>query len=318
MSRSRNGIRWQAPVSSIRSEVLDKNWIACDNWPGSPHRGSCYLTVLDIELDAIVMRTSRDGGRTWSRSVVVAHGGSADQGINGAQPLVRPNGTVLVVFTSLAGYPTVNGNHIATARSTDGGASFEPQRSVASIEGQAFFIYGVRAPQFLSGDVDAGGTVYLSWHDCPEYECDGNEIRFARSADGSNWTTPQSLPVSPGTDERGRLLPAPRRRPGTRGTRAQVAVAYYSMRCLDYLTAVSMPFSCGRETEVERGGLPERLNPKTMKLEWLADTNLGRMVGDYISTSFVGLRPIPVLALASAPSGGRFNEAIFASRLSAR
>jgi hypothetical protein len=38
------------------------------------------------------------------------------------------------------------------------------------------------------------------------------------------------------------------------------------------------------------------------------------MVGDYISTSFVGPRPVPVLALANAPSGGRFNEAIFASR----
>ena len=62
---------------------------------------------------------------------------------------------------------------------------------------------------------------------------------------------------------------------------------------------------------------PQRLNPKTMKLDWLADTNLGRMVGDYISTSFAGGRPVPVLALAGAPSGGRFNEAIFASRLPA-
>ena len=97
-----------------------------------------------------------------------------------------------------------------------------------------------------------------------------------------------------------------------------MAVAYYSMRCLDYLT-------CSLDAFLVRSGdggrtwrLPERLNPKTMQLEWLADTNLGRMVGDYISTSFVGLRPIPVLALASAPSAGRFNEAIFASRLSAR
>jgi hypothetical protein len=54
-----------------------------------------------------------------------------------------------------------------------------------------------------------------------------------------------------------------------------------------------------------------------MKLDWLADTNLGRMVGDYISTSFAAGRPVPVLALAAAPSGGRFNEAIFASRLPA-
>jgi hypothetical protein len=39
------------------------------------------------------------------------------------------------------------------------------------------------------------------------------------------------------------------------------------------------------------------------------------MVGDYISTSFAGRRPVPVLALAGPPARGRFNEAIFASHL---
>jgi hypothetical protein len=43
--------------------------------------------------------------------------------INGAQPLVRPNGTVVVAFTALAGYPAVGGHSIAVARSTDGGRS---------------------------------------------------------------------------------------------------------------------------------------------------------------------------------------------------
>ena len=27
-------------------ENPDKNWIVCDNWPGSPGRGTCYLAVL--------------------------------------------------------------------------------------------------------------------------------------------------------------------------------------------------------------------------------------------------------------------------------
>jgi hypothetical protein len=36
------------------------------------------------------------------------------------------------------------------------------------------------------------------------------------------------------------------------------------------------------------------------------------MVGDYISTSFVGGRPIPMFALAKLrPAGGGFDEAIY-------
>ena len=261
------------------------------------------------------MRTSRNGGRTWSRSVVVAHGGSADQVINGAQPLVRPNGTVLRPSPRLRAIPLV-GHSIATARSTDGarassrsGAWRRSRDRLSSSTGcgrrSSSLATSTRAEPCTSGTT-------------ARYECVGNEILFARSADGSNWTTPQSLPVSPGRTNEDAFLPALAVATGTRGARAQVAVAYYSMRCLDYLT-------CSLDAFLVRSGdggrtwrLPERLNPKTMQLEWLADTNLGRMVGDYISTSFVGLRPIPVLALASAPSAGRFNEAIFASRLSAR
>ena len=48
-----------------------------------------------------------------------------------------------------------------------------------------------------------------------------------------------------------------------------------------------------------------------MSLSWLANTNQGRMVGDYISTSFSGGVARPVFAVANAPSGGIFDEAIY-------
>ena len=48
-----------------------------------------------------------------------------------------------------------------------------------------------------------------------------------------------------------------------------------------------------------------------MSLSWLSNTNQGRMVGDYISTSWAGGKAHPVFASASAPSGGLFNEAVF-------
>jgi hypothetical protein len=315
VSRSRDARSWKAPVTAVRSEGLDKSWIACDNWSGSRHRGSCYLTFLDAAMDAIVMRTSRDGGQSWSRSVVVAYGSAAHQSINGAQPLVRPNGAVVVAFTALVGVPAQGRHHIAVARSVDGGASFGPQQDVAMIEGQSFFIFDVRAPQFVSGDVDAGGTVYLSWHDCPAYECAGNEIIFSRSPDGVGWSAPQPLPAPAGRESDDAFLPALAVAPGTRGAQAQVAVTYYSMHCASFSSCSVDAFLSRSPDGGRTWKLPERINPKTMKLGWLADSNLGRMLGDYISTSFAAGRPISVLALATAPAAGRLNEAIFASRL---
>ena len=37
-----------------------------------------------------------------------------------------------------------------------------------------------------------------------------------------------------------------------------------------------------------------------MQIQWLADTTLGAMLGDYISVSYVRGRAVPVLALAGA------------------
>jgi hypothetical protein len=50
-----------------------------------------------------------------------------------------------------------------------------------------------------------------------------------------------------------------------------------------------------------------------MTLSWLANTNQGRMVGDYIATSILLSKAQTVFALAGAPSStGVFNEAMFA------
>ena len=48
-----------------------------------------------------------------------------------------------------------------------------------------------------------------------------------------------------------------------------------------------------------------------MTHSWLASTTQGTMVGDYISTSFSGGTAHPVFAVATAPSGSVFNEAMY-------
>jgi hypothetical protein len=50
-----------------------------------------------------------------------------------------------------------------------------------------------------------------------------------------------------------------------------------------------------------------------MSLSSLANTSQGRMVGDYISTSFSGGAVVPAFVVAGTPSGGVFNEAMYTS-----
>jgi hypothetical protein len=55
-----------------------------------------------------------------------------------------------------------------------------------------------------------------------------------------------------------------------------------------------------------------------MKLDWIALTGTGRFLGDYISASYAGGRPVPVFAVASQPVFAEFRQAIFAgSRIAA-
>lgn len=48
-----------------------------------------------------------------------------------------------------------------------------------------------------------------------------------------------------------------------------------------------------------------------MQLSWLANTNLGFMVGDYISTSYSNGKAFPIYAFALPKSGTKFNEAMY-------
>jgi hypothetical protein len=48
-----------------------------------------------------------------------------------------------------------------------------------------------------------------------------------------------------------------------------------------------------------------------MNPSWLASTNQGLMFGDYISASFSGGTVHPVFAVANAPAGSVFDEAMY-------
>jgi len=112
-SRSTDGIHWGKPIIVDNSGSDDKNWITCDNTTTSPHYGNCYTEWDEPELgDLIFMSTSTDGGLTWGPA---KNTGDSASGIGG-QPLVLPNGTVVVPISTL-------GTMIAFL-STNGGSSW--------------------------------------------------------------------------------------------------------------------------------------------------------------------------------------------------
>ena len=307
-NRSPNGVNWSAPVvatsSVARGDVeLDKPWFACDNWMSSPFRGNCYLAYTDFRFDRISVQVSRDGGQTWSAPIGApdnAGRASMRAGAPGVQPVVRPNGDVLVLYWDVS--------QMSSIRSTNGGLSFSSTQRVAPASATMPANLNFRAFGLPVAEVDAAGTVYLAWSDCLlRTGCNGTDLLLTRSADGLVWSSATRIPtgaVQPGASD---VLPGLAADPARAG---RVALAWYRLDPAGGINAFFTRSSNGGATWTA----PRRLNTETMTRSWIAQTTLGPMVGDYISTSFAGGTPVAVLALASRP-GRRLDEAIYAARL---
>ena len=310
VSRSPNGVNWSAPVTVAPAPgrgflAYDKEWIACDNGPASPFRGSCYISYGDFVNNRLSTQVSRDGGLTWSAPV-----GSPDraQGV-GTQPVVRPNGELVVTYLVSDG--------IAAIRSTTGGASFSRQVPVARVVSHR--PTAMRAAPLPSSEVDAAGRVYVAWHDCRfRAGCSGNDIVLSTSSDGLTWSAPQRVPAGRNGSRADHFLPGIAVDPATTGTRGRVAIVYYSFAdaaCSVSTCRLNAGFVSSRD-----GGAswsrPRLLNAQPMRLSWIARSRGGRMLGDYISSSFAAGRAVSVFALAAPPHAGRFREAMFATAIS--
>ena len=313
ISRSADGLRWGAPTvaaSVDRGLGLDKEWAVCDNWNGSPFRGRCYLSYLDLDTGTIVTRSSVDGGLTWAAAVFsVPRTPSAIT--NGAQPVVRPDGSLLVLYAVFQS-STVDGDRVLAVRSTDGGGSFSAPQTVSRL----FFEDpgGVRAPPLPSAEVDAGGTVYVAWADCRFREdCLSNDSVVASSADGVRWSDPVRVPIDDQFSHLDHFVPGLGASPTARGV---LSVAYHTIPEGCSFAFCVGGINVGIITSADGGrtwGTPQRLSAAPMFLEWLADTSIGRMLADYISTSWVGGRPIPVFSMAHEPDlSGSYRQAIYA------
>jgi hypothetical protein len=167
--------------------------------------------------------------------------------------------------------------------------------------------------------VDAAGTVYAAWFDCRfRAGCATDDIVISRSSTAGRWTAPRRVPLGPLRSVTDFVVPDLAVDPSSRGSRARLALTYHAVSSADCTEASCLldVYLVTSKTAGTRWTKPRRLNPTRMRLTWLAQTASGRMVGDYVSTTFAGKRVVSVHTQARAPQGGRFNETTYAFSLS--
>jgi hypothetical protein len=311
VSRSTDGgLSWGSPISipppPVNSVDLDKNWTACDNSPTSPFYGHCYTEFDNFAKgDTEYVSTSADGGLTWG---IPTTSPTQVSGLGG-QPVVQPNGTVIVPFEGW--YPL----GIYSIMSTDGGATWSNPVLVGRI--QSHKVSGdLRTSPLPSAEIDGGGRVYVAWQDCAfQPKCGSNDIVISSSADGVHWTPKARVPIDPlGVGDH--FIPGLAVDRSTSGAGAHLGLSYYFYP----VASCSKPnkpacqlfsgFISSGDGGATWGGNAQTSGP--MDLTWLPLTSQGYMVGDYISTSFTGAGlAVPVIVVANPPSGGLFDEAAY-------
>jgi hypothetical protein len=303
-SRSTDGgLTWGNPVITATGSN-DKNWTVCDNTATSPHYGNCY-TEYDVTSsnDSIRMRTSTDGGATWGAAL--APGGS-HTGLGG-QPVVLPDGDVVVPYESLTGT-------IRSFRTTNGGASWNSTVQVSSISHHTV-AGSLRESPLPSAEADAAGTVYVAWADCRfRSGCPSNDIVIAKSTSETTWAAPTRVPIDPTSSTVDHFTPGLSVDPSTSGASARIGLTYYYYPAAS-CSASTCQLDAGFVSSVNGGAswsAPTQV-AGPMTLSWLPNTSQGRMFGDYTSTSVLaGGNAYPVIPVAAAPSGSTFNLAMFA------
>src|SRR3954463_10722739 len=293
-SRSTDGgLTWGTPVLTENTSLSpDKNWIVCDNTATSPFFGNCYTEWDDNGAgNKMQMNRSTDGGLTWSAPA------TNGTGIIGGQPVVRPDGTVIV--------PTANANETAIGafNSTNGGVSWSAVTTIATVRHHTV-AGSLREGPLPSAEIDGAGTTYVAWTDCRfRRSCRTNDIvlRHSLNATGTSWSAVSRVPIDATNSGVDHFIPGLAVNKASTGSGADLGLTYYSY------PAGSTQLRVGFISSTNAGATwsaPQTL-ASGMPSTWTATTSQGRMVGDYISTSY-GPRNLAhgVFATASAPTAG--------------
>jgi hypothetical protein len=270
---------------------FDKNWMVCDNTASSPFYGNCYVQWDDFgHGNQLHMSRSSDGGLTWAEGTI-----PRNSIVIGGQPLVQPNGTVVVPID------TGTESAIESFVSTNGGASYTGPFTITPIQfhPQAG---NLRSDPLPSAEIDAAGKIYVVWTDCRfRAGCTADDIVLSTSTNGTTWTAPVRIPIDATTSGVDHFLPGLGVDVTTSGGTAKLALGYHYYP-VSSCTAATCQLDIGYISSPDGGAswtAPTQLaGPLT--LSWLPNTSQGPMVGDYFSTSFSGGTAHPVFMNATA------------------
>ena len=301
VSRSTDGgFTWNDPVNVGGNVVSsDKNWIVCDSWSTSPFYGNCYVEWDNpFNGDEIFMSTSSDGGLTWGAATATAN---KSTGIGG-QPLVQPNGTVVVPIETFG---------MSAFTSTNGGASWSAPVSIANIQSHTDAA-GIRSGPLPTAAVDGAGTVWVMWEDCRfRSKCSTNDLVYSTSSNGTTWSAVTRVPIDATTSTVDHFIPGLGIDPTTSGSTAHVAIHYYyysNTSCTKSTCKLYVGYISSHNGGSTWNAFTKLAGP--MQLGWLPNSQNGLMVGDYIATAFTSGVPHGIFAVAAAKSGTKFNEAM--------
>jgi hypothetical protein len=305
VSRSTDGgLTWNDPVN-VTPDVAnsDKNWIVCDSYSSSPFYGNCYVEWDNPSAgDRILMSTSSDGGVTWGPATATANDATG----LGGQPLVQPNGTVVV---------PIQGNLMQAFSSTNGGTSWSAPVTISKIQAH-IDAGGIRSGPLPSAAIDGAGNVWVVWEDCRfRSSCSTNDLVYSTSSDGVHWSAVTRVPIDPITSVVDHFIPGIGIDPETSGSSAHVAITFYfytNTKCTQSTCRLNVGFISSHNGGTTWNAAQKISGP--MQLQWLPNSQNGLMVGDYIATAFTNGVPHGVFAVAAAKSGSTFNESMYTAQ----
>lgn len=302
VSRSTDGLTWGNPIIIDSTHLDDKNWTVCDNTSSSPYYGNCYTEWDQVYGSGdVLMSTSSDGGATWGAGLP-----SSDHATGlGGEPLVQPNGTVIVPF---------EGFEIEAFTSANGGKTWGQSVSVSTIN-EHQVAGGFRDPDLPGATIDGQGKVYVVWTDCSfRTNCTSNDIVMSTSTDGNKWSAKTRIPIDAVSSTADHFMAGIGADPATSGNTAHLTMVYY------YYPVANCGSSCqlyvGYTTSTD-GGNTWTAGTKLggpMKLTWLPLSDNGYMVADYIAVSYVNGNAFGVFPVAKGPTKGLLNEAMYTTK----
>src|SRR2546427_1723537 len=156
-SRSTDGgLTWSSAPVVVANGNLDKNWTVCDDTAKSKFYGNCYTEFDDFgHLNRFQMSTSTNGGSTWGAPKT----NPANTCVIGGQPVVQPNGTVVVPIDDCLE------TSILSITYTDGGQTWSNPILAAQVLNNGH-PGDIRSPDLPSAEIDSSGRVYVTWTDC--------------------------------------------------------------------------------------------------------------------------------------------------------